>query len=64
MESLTKVADIVLTRHISKCKECELTQYKSGDNWKPCEFHRGFVAGIIALLNQIHTELESVGFNG
>jgi hypothetical protein len=64
ISSLTKIADGVLTRHITKCNECQLTQYKTGDNWKPCPFHRGFVAGIIAMLNQIYTELESVGFDG
>jgi hypothetical protein len=56
---LVVIADHVLNRHIAKCKECDL-----GDKWKPCDFHRGFVAGMIGLINQINVELESAGFYG
>jgi len=60
----TRIGDEILARHITKCHECKLEEYKLGDKWRPCDFHRGFVAGIVAMINQIYTELESVGFNG
>jgi hypothetical protein len=62
---LEMIADNVLSRHIENCRQCEFRQSDTSDaKWKPCEFHRGYVAGIIGLINQINVELESAGFYG
>lgn len=61
---LEMIADGILSRSIANCHDCNIAGHESDKPWKPCQFHRGYMAGIIGLINQIQVELESVGFYG
>jgi hypothetical protein len=59
-DPLAKIADAIVTRSVAKCPDCGPLNGK----WKPCTYHRGYLGGIVAMINQINVELESVGFDG